>query len=540
MPYKSIKDLPASVTRGLDETKQRQFLHVWNGAYSRCKAKGGSDGTCEAFAFKNANGVVKGSDPSVEDVHTLGPVERKLRRAPPVSDDETEVNDAAQQQGETVRHNLLDLAGRSATDDQTFLLFVEVPEETRRAAAEGTLPDWIPLLPTPGTYSHPAYGEIEITVERNRQFADNVNAQVYQDRLPVDAEHQLSLSGAYAWMDSARLNADGSVDGHVDKWLDTGRQFVESGAFRYTSAEWRNEWRHPATRVVHENVLIGAALTTRPFFKNTGGGPGLRALVASDRGLGVEDDRIGAGESVSLFFGAFAPIATESEEESMRHNARYHEPDKGGGAGGAASSDVVTVQQFTELKTALDAATRQLSESATKMAEQAGTIGTLQTAVTTLSEQNATLSKTITDQASDAQTKRFTDLVMGAPGTASEGLRWLGPVDGHVAILKTLAAGEGGTDNPLFKQYVETQKASAEAMRLSGAFTAAGIANATGRGATGAQGNLAQKAAELRVADPKMTEAMAMSEAARRYPDLYAAYRREHNQRSARASAGIE
>lgn len=59
MPYSGPEDpsLPANVKR-LPAVKRRQWVHIWNSTYEGCISDGGSTATCEANAFRNANGVV--------------------------------------------------------------------------------------------------------------------------------------------------------------------------------------------------------------------------------------------------------------------------------------------------------------------------------------------------------------------------------------------------------------------------------------------------------------------------------------------------
>jgi hypothetical protein len=58
MPYSSTADLPANV-RALSPKSQRQWMHIWNSAYSRCVNGGTNDrDDCESRAFAQANGVV--------------------------------------------------------------------------------------------------------------------------------------------------------------------------------------------------------------------------------------------------------------------------------------------------------------------------------------------------------------------------------------------------------------------------------------------------------------------------------------------------
>ena len=145
-------------------------------------------------------------------------------------------------------------------------------------------PEWIPFLPKPGTYAHPRYGDITITRERNARFVKNYKDGVYQDRLPIDAEHETKLSGAVGWVADMRQNDDGSADAKAE-WTDRGRAFFQADRFRYFSPEWYDVWEDPATRIQHRDVAIGGALTTRPFFK----APALRPLFASEGSLRIDD-----------------------------------------------------------------------------------------------------------------------------------------------------------------------------------------------------------------------------------------------------------
>lgn len=62
MPYKiDGSDAPDFVTK-LPAKKRRMWIRIFNSAFQRCRDEGGKD--CEAFAFKNANGIVKMPKPS--------------------------------------------------------------------------------------------------------------------------------------------------------------------------------------------------------------------------------------------------------------------------------------------------------------------------------------------------------------------------------------------------------------------------------------------------------------------------------------------
>src|SRR5437868_5512906 len=57
MPYKSVDELPDNIQK-LSAKKQRQWMSIWNSAYSRCTSGGKDAKACESSAFAQANGVV--------------------------------------------------------------------------------------------------------------------------------------------------------------------------------------------------------------------------------------------------------------------------------------------------------------------------------------------------------------------------------------------------------------------------------------------------------------------------------------------------
>jgi hypothetical protein len=67
-------------------------------------------------------------------------------------------------------------------------------------------------------------------------------------------------------MVEVRTNTDGSVDARLD-WNERGRQVVSEGRFSYVSPMLYEKWTDPVSMKQHDNVIIGAALTKRPFFK---------------------------------------------------------------------------------------------------------------------------------------------------------------------------------------------------------------------------------------------------------------------------------
>lgn len=310
-----------------------------------------------------------------------------------------------------------------------YRLFLEL-----RQAAEA--PDWIPFLPTPGTYTHPQWGKIAVTRDRSQQFIDNFHAKVYQEHIPLDAEHQTKLSGAFAYLRDLRMNEDGSVDAQVE-WTDRGKALVEADRFKYFSPEWFDTWTAPDTGKEHHNVIIGGAFTTRPFFKDAS----LRPLVASERGLEVVD-----GESVAARYTAEAPAPAGKEDKPMPHPteqaaAQATEPKN-------AAED--PSKRFAELeaKFAASEQARQANEAALKQATEV-----------------------IAGMQADARRKRFTEEVLGR-GEQS-GARWYGEPEKNVRLMERLADALG-EDSKEFRSFVEQQRAVGAALRQSSLFSEIG------------------------------------------------------------------
>lgn len=301
-------------------------------------------------------------------------------------------------------------------------------------------PDWIPYLPKPGEYTHPQWGKISITRERNERFVKNFRDGVYQDQLPLDAEHETKLSGALGWVKGMRMNEDGSADAHVE-WTDRGRKLLGERRFRYVSPEWYDSWRQPDSDKTFEDVAIGGALTTRPFFK----GDSLRPLCASERGLEAVEPN-DSGEFVAVRYTADAPAPAGKEDKPMPHPteqaaAQATEPKN-------AAED--PSKRFAELEARFAASeqARQANEAALKQATEV-----------------------IAGMQADARRKRFTEEVMGR-GEQS-GARWYGEPEKNVRLMERLADALG-EDSKEFRAFVEQQRAVGEALRQSSLFSEIG------------------------------------------------------------------
>jgi len=78
MPYESVADLPSNIKK-LPAKKQRQFMAVFNSSYAKCQEDGGKD--CDSVAFRNANGVLKKQEKSIDFSMSFEEISNQLRMA---------------------------------------------------------------------------------------------------------------------------------------------------------------------------------------------------------------------------------------------------------------------------------------------------------------------------------------------------------------------------------------------------------------------------------------------------------------------------
>lgn len=124
---------------------------------------------------------------------------------------------------------------------------------------------WLQALPL-GEYQHPRYGKLSITPEKVRRLAKSFQDNVREIDLDIDYDHKEHTGKAAGWVKQADARPDGL-------WL--GVNFTEDAynslqkkEYRYFSSEFDDTWTHPKTKVKHQDVLFGGAITNRPFIKD--------------------------------------------------------------------------------------------------------------------------------------------------------------------------------------------------------------------------------------------------------------------------------
>ena len=131
-------------------------------------------------------------------------------------------------------------------------------------AGNGNFSKWIQAMPL-GKYMHPMHGVIDITPERVARFADNVNNGVRGQALDIDYDHKQHNGKAAGWVQKAEARPDGLWI--LVEWVKEAWDDIKSGAYRYFSPEFVDEWVHPASQSKFNDVLFGGGITNRPFLK---------------------------------------------------------------------------------------------------------------------------------------------------------------------------------------------------------------------------------------------------------------------------------
>jgi phage I-like protein len=153
---------------------------------------------------------------------------------------------------------------QGARDSHQRIAFVQLFGEGASFAEQTE----IQVVPT-GEWSHPVYGEMEITPDHIAEFVQNFKDKVRLD-IPITAGHDNGGGGgelrAIGWF---RELIDRGVKGlsAFVEWTDEGKQLIASGAFKYFSPEFYEEYSDPQTGEKRGHVLVGGALTNKPYFK---------------------------------------------------------------------------------------------------------------------------------------------------------------------------------------------------------------------------------------------------------------------------------
>ncbi len=142
-------------------------------------------------------------------------------------------------------------------------------------------PTEIQVLPV-GNWNHPVYGKIKIEEKDLEEFSKNFNSSLRKD-LPITEGHSVGEEEkpAIGWFKQL-VNKGRNGLWAVVEWTNEGMEMLKSKSYKYFSPEFYTTYEDPETRKIYNNVLVGGALTNRPYFK------GLKAVVLSELILAKE------------------------------------------------------------------------------------------------------------------------------------------------------------------------------------------------------------------------------------------------------------
>jgi len=120
-----------------------------------------------------------------------------------------------------------------------------------------------------GKWEHPQYGDVQITEADIDKFIASFDDKVRKVDIAVDQEH-MPEKGAAGWYKSMKkVFEDGKTKLKATiEWTKLGTQLIQDGIFKYFSPEFDFAYEDQETHEQYENVLLGGALTNRPYFKS--------------------------------------------------------------------------------------------------------------------------------------------------------------------------------------------------------------------------------------------------------------------------------
>lgn len=145
-------------------------------------------------------------------------------------------------------------------------LLVQADRPTASPSAE----TWQLIVPL-GTWRHPRYGLVDNTDERIARYHANFQkglkrqGQDGSSVLPFGIDHD-DGEGASGWIRDTRIGP-GGLEALV-RWTPKGVAAITSEEYPFVSPDLIDAYTDPQTGEQHHDVLAGASLVMRPYFKN--------------------------------------------------------------------------------------------------------------------------------------------------------------------------------------------------------------------------------------------------------------------------------
>lgn len=129
-----------------------------------------------------------------------------------------------------------------------------------------------------GSWNHPVYGPIIITADDIKLFKQNFDAGLRRD-IPITEGHEsFDEKPAIGWFKELIDKGEGGLWA-ITEWTEKGKTLLSEKAYKYFSPEFYTEYEDPETREIYKDVLVGGALTNKPYFKK------MSAVVLSEQSI---------------------------------------------------------------------------------------------------------------------------------------------------------------------------------------------------------------------------------------------------------------
>lgn len=155
--------------------------------------------------------------------------------------------------------------------------------------------DEIHVVPV-GEWEHPYYGPMKITTSDIAEFIKNFKDKVRRD-IPITAGHDNGGNGgelpAIGWFKELYDRGVNGLYAFVE-WTEEGKTLLKSKAFKYFSPEFYEVYSDPETGVSYNHVLVGGALTNKPYFKElepvvSFSEPGIINQFSEEKSMNIKD-----------------------------------------------------------------------------------------------------------------------------------------------------------------------------------------------------------------------------------------------------------
>lgn len=172
-----------------------------------------------------------------------------------------------------------------------------------------------------GKFSHPKYGEFEITSATLAEMKKNFDDKIRGIDIAFDYFHD-SDKVASGWPTQLLLEENGNELWADVDWTPTASKMLAEREVRYFSPDFAFRWKDPETGTTYNNVLFGGGLTNRPFVKDMAaivadekGADDMKTVAELEKALKLSEDKLAETEKKMADMAPQADRASELEKQ---------------------------------------------------------------------------------------------------------------------------------------------------------------------------------------------------------------------------------